>query len=287
MISKIYADKNKLYFSTYIGIGIQNTRICERLDTKYSSLSKLYWDSPINIFFTFKENIAISNFITNIQFDFLAPNKFGSISDYDYYSLGQVSQYSKHSNHTDNDFSFYFDFGYLLKISNLSIIPSICGKYQFRKNSAWDGYLQVQETGFTWTEEENKQNVVGNVISYEQEIFIPFFSIQTKYKLNEEFSILGTLKYSPYFFANCTDCHHIRNIEFFDKIKGKIYFGFDLYIQYKRFGVILTYEYLNSSSKSKTYSSNVGINDSSKEYNANYIPGISSNIFAIGFYCKF
>lgn len=286
MISKLYADKNNLSFSTYIGTGIQNTRICERLDTKYTSLSKLYWNSPVNIFFNFKENIEISNFITNIQFNFLIPNKNGNISDYDYYSLGQISQYSKHTNYTDNDFSFYIDFGYLIDFSNFIIIPLICGKYQFRKNSAWNGYLQVPESGVSWTGEENKQNVTGNVISYEQEIFIPFFSIQTKYILND-FFISGTLKYSPYFFANCIDCHHIRNIEFFDKISGKIYLGFDICIQYKRFGLIITYEHLNSSSKSETYSSNVGINDSVKKYNANYIPGISSNIFAVALYYKF
>ena len=137
--SRIYA----VAFTSVGSIGIQNATVCEELNSKYSSLSRLNWCIPLSISLGLNEELLISGFVSCVSINTSLPGKLGTMIDCDYYFSGVVSQYSSHSAHIDTDCSFCIDLGYKFSFNDISIIPFISGKYQRRKYSAWGGYVQI------------------------------------------------------------------------------------------------------------------------------------------------
>ncbi|NLM01333.1 MAG: omptin family outer membrane protease [Treponema sp.] len=278
----MYAGAENVSFSSSCFLGLQNTTVCEKLDGKYAPVSRLNWSAPVSIDLGIEEKIILFNFISLFKTQFVIPNAIGTMTDYDYFLSGAVSQYSNHTNHVDNDCCFCIDFGYVIDIGRLSLVPLFGGQYQMRKYSAWDGYVQIPEAGFSWTGSEEKKNIAGNVISYEQHILSPFLKFQIEYDFRQNALVCGTLKYSPYIFAHCIDTHYLRNKQFDDKMRGGFSFGVELRFHFKIFGLIFSYEYTKSGSNANTYVREVGITDSSAQIISGYIPGIESSVWHIG-----
>ncbi|MCH5294767.1 MAG: omptin family outer membrane protease [Treponema sp.] len=176
---------------------------------------------------------------------------------------------------------------YRFSFNDISIIPFISGKYQRRKYSAWGGYVQIPSGGQNKTENDETQNIVGNVISYEQQVMFLALKLNVEYNISRTMSVLGILKYSPYIYANCIDTHHVRNKQFIDKMNGGFCVGTELEFRYKAIGIIISYEYLKSSSNAKTHIGDVGITESSNALVSGYVPGIKSSIWFVGCMYKF
>lgn len=268
--------------SASVTAGIKNSTVYELLDSKYSCISKLVWKEPASPYFGFSGKLSFSQFICNIGLNFSFPNNFGTMEDFDYYMSGEVCQYSKHTNHLDNDCSLCADFGYDFDIGKFSAVPFIGCCYQYRKFSASDGYLQIPETGNAWTGNEEKRTVSGTGICYEQNIFLLFIKLNVNYSFYRDFSITGSIKFSPYLFASCIDTHYFRNRQFFDKMNGGISFNGEIKFYFKQYGIFVSYEYLKSSKNAKTYTQGTGISDSKRTLSKNSIPGIESYIWCLG-----
>ena len=103
--SRIYA----VAFTSVGSIGIQNATVCEELNSKYSSLSRLNWCIPLSISLGLNEELLISGFVSCVSINTSLPGKLGTMIDCDYYLSGVVSQYSSHSAHIDTDCSFCID----------------------------------------------------------------------------------------------------------------------------------------------------------------------------------
>ena len=267
---------------SFIKTGAKGYSVFELLDNNYSSVSKLIWKNPINSNFGIEENISVFRFKCTLGLDFSIPNEWGSIEDFDYYVSGNVRQYSKHTNHLDNDYSFFADFGYNFYSKKLSVNLLLGCQYQHRTFSALDGYLQIPEIGNNWTGNEIKKVVSGNGICYEQKILLPFIKLNINYAFTRVFSIIETIRFSPYLFATCTDTHYFRNKQFIDKMNGGFCLCEEVKLHLNKYSFIFSYEYLKSSSNAKTYTQEIGITDSKRNVSKNYVPGIESSIWYMG-----
>lgn len=269
-------------FSPSIKTGIKYCSVYELLNSKYSSVSKLVWKNPLNPYFGFNGNIYVSNFICNVDIDFSISNAWGIMEDFDYYMSGEICQYSKHTNHLDNDHSFYVDFGYDFNLKKLSVTPMIGCQYQSREFSAVNGYLQIPEIGKNWEGNEEKRIISGKGIDYEQKLFLPFIKMSINYSFKKDFSIRGSIRFSPYLYATCTDTHYFRNKQFIDKINGGFCLCGEAKLHLKKYSFVFSNEYLKTFPNAETYTQDIGITDSKRYLCKNYIPGIESSIWYVG-----
>lgn len=269
-------------FSSFVRAGAKGGTVLELLDGKYSCVSKLVWSESAAVSLGFTESVSFSNFVCNADVNFSIPNEWGTMLDFDYYLSEAVCQYSKHQNHLENNCDFSADFGYEFNIRRFSIFPFLGVQFENRKFSAWNGYLQIPETGQIWNGSEEKKNISGCGISYEQKIFLPFIKIQVVYDFLNDFALSVNVKFSPYFYADCTDTHYFRNKEFSDNINGGICIGGEIQLKYKRFSLIFAYEFLKSFSNVQTYARSTGVTDSQKTLVAGYFPGIECHIWFVG-----
>ncbi len=80
-----------IVFSTYAGslsssltLGINGEEVHEIVDSKYAPLSKLIWKDPIFMTVGVSEKISISDFSVDLGMNFVIPNEWGTMTDYDY-----------------------------------------------------------------------------------------------------------------------------------------------------------------------------------------------------------
>lgn len=149
------------------------------------------------------------------------------MEDYDYLIPNSIepSNYSWHDNYLDKDFSCDIEGGYIFHLANWYITPSIGFKYFNRKWTASDGYLQYPATG-AWSGDEQKVSLNGPVISYEQAVWYPYITMELGY--NHIFSNENRIKIAirgaiyPYICAETNDIHFLRNMQFYDSLRGGI-----------------------------------------------------------------
>ncbi len=275
-----------VFSETSLFVKVSGGSICETLSTSYADVSCLAWKIPFYIDFAFEEKISFYNFLCGVDLNFSLPNKFGTMEDRDFYLSGGISQFSKHENHLENNYFACVNFGYDFTFEKFSIQPFFGIKYQHRKFSAWNGYGQSPISGESFTGNEEKIYFTGNGISYEQNIFEPFFKITSTYKFKKDFYFESSLNFSPYIFATCLDSHYFRSKEFFDEMNGGFSFAFEVKLYFKKAGLYFSYECLKTSNNAKTFNCDIGQSASSKVLAEGYIPGIFSNIYSLGFfYC--
>ncbi|MBQ8681136.1 MAG: omptin family outer membrane protease [Treponema sp.] len=266
---KAYAED---CFSHKFSCGIKAKQVCELVNTKYSLLSKLVWETTA-FTFCFEESISFSSFQFNLGVNTAIPNTCGTMTDSDYYMSGSLSQYSEHSNHLEYDWCFWCDAGYKLAFRNLVIVPMLSAEIQNRKFSAWNGCIQKNE---------EKYDIVGNGISYKQMIFMPLVKVNMNYMIKSRFNIQGSVRYSPFFYANCIDVHYFRNKVFFDELNGGFCIGGEIRLYFQHIGFIISYDYMKSGSNANTKSRNTGVDSAESIMLTNYTPAIELSSFYIG-----
>ena len=281
-----HLNAQKVFTETSLFVKSSGGKVYETLDISYAKVSCLTWEIPFYLDFAAEEKISFYNFLSSFGINFSIPNNFGSIEDRDFYLSGDICQFSKHENHLDSSYFAFVNFGCNFLINNFKIIPLLGLKYQFRKFSAWNGYVQSPSSGKSWSGNEEKNHFVGNGISYEQNIVQPFLKTSVNYKIKKNFFIEARLTFSPYIFSVCKDSHYFRNKEFIDKMKGGFSFALEAGVHYKKTGLYFSYEYLKTSTNANTWEYETGKKKSDATLIKGYIPGFISSIWSFGFsYC--
>jgi len=151
----------------------------------------------------------------------MIPIKSGILEDYDYLSSSDkiITNYSKHDIYVDKDYELQLKI-YLqnnLIEDTYYLNPFIRLTYNNFKITARDGFLQYPEVnGSEWDGSEKKLYLTGEIISYEQSIFLPNFGFKNILRFNNFYTLTISGSYSPFIFVDSLDSHYLRLIQFYD-----------------------------------------------------------------------
>jgi len=237
-------------------------------------ISRLDWSDRIVPVVGFTGQIEAYNFILSLGITSAVPVLSGEMEDYDYLipNSAEPSLYSWHDLYLDKDFSCRIEGGYKFQLKDWRLTPSAGFKYINRKWTASDGFLQYPITG-TWTGNEPKKNLNGQVISYEQAVWFPYLTLELGYNhtFNNESKIQIAVHGAiyPYICAETNDIHFLRDKQFYDSLRGGLGWKYGVIIRFypknvNGLGFILHsgYETINNV-KGVTSANDTGINDGS------------------------
>lgn len=269
----------RLDFTFESDVGLKNGRVDEIVYQDEKMISLLEWNVLLLPTINLKTNFTIKNFIFDCNCIFAIPTKLGNLKDYDFLSTDDnVTLFSKHDLIIDNDFSFNFDIGYnFFQLNNFSLLATIGFSYNNRKYSARDGYVEYAV----------KNELSGIVISYEQEIWYPFVKFDFTFVPSDFIETSFSTSIFPYIFANTLDSHFLRQVQFYDVMRGG--FGVELNFSFVTkfskddifFNLNVTYQYLHC--KGNIFSNNIGIKNSNFILSKDCIAQMRCNFFMFDF----
>jgi outer membrane protease len=186
-------------------------------------ISRLDWNENVAAFAELSGKLSLGGFFVKTGLLSAIPPQYpvGKMRDYDFLlaDSSKVSHYSSHDAYLDKHFHLNAAFGYVFSLRDFEITPSIGYAFLNRKWTAVDGFLQYPEAGEEWTGSEAEQKVSGTVISYEQAVHIPFFTVGIAYKTaSQRIELNGSLY--PYMWSNTLDSHFMRTLQFYDTMRG-------------------------------------------------------------------
>ena len=271
----------RLDFTFESDVGLKNGRVDEIVYQDEKMISLLEWNVLLLPTINLKTNFTIKNFIFDCNCIFAIPTKLGNLKDYDFLSFetSGITHFSRHDLIVDNDFSFNFDIGYNFLEANKFYLSSFLGfSYGNRKYTARDGYIEYT----------SKENLIGIVISYEQEIWYPFIKFDFTFVPSDFIKLGFSASIFPYILANTLDSHFLRQVQFYDIMRGG--FGSELNFSFVTrnskvddmfFKLNITYQYLNC--KGNSFSNNIGIKNSNFTLTEDCIAQIQCNFFMFDF----
>ncbi len=253
-------------------------------------ISLLEWETPFLPAISFRNQLGLSNFVFDIFYSSAIPVKMGTMCDYDYIlgTSNNISNFSKHELFVDKDFSVGTNFGWKsLCFEKIFFIPNIGFSYTNKKFSAQNGYLQYPQNGNSWTGNEDKENLLGTVISYEQSIWTISVGMKFGLKITEDFQFGLETKYYPYVHIDSIDSHFLRQVQFYDSMKkgcgGKLIFDINAFPfqTNKELGLKISCIYEKISCRGLSYFANIGLSSSSFTKLDNVVSGLDSEYFSI------
>lgn len=202
--------------------GIFSNRAQEHVLENNEGVSRLVWQDPLVPAFSLKGKVEYYGFFFVSGIRSAIPVQSGNIEDYDFLLPGSdlSSQYSQHKAYLDKHFDISAEAGYTIRPPYYASL-SLFGGFLYRnyKWSAVDGFLQYPDAG-AWTGNEPRQNITGPVISYEQAVFIPFIGVEIIESFFVRWGLSFKALYYPYIFAETIDTHFLRDLKFYDTLKG-------------------------------------------------------------------
>lgn len=270
----------RLDFTFESDVGLKNGRVDEIVYQDEKMISLLEWNVLLLPTINLKTNFTIKNFIFDCNCIFAIPTKLGNLKDYDFLSFetSGITHFSRHDLIVDNDFSFNFNIGYNFLEVNKFYLSSFLGfSYGNRKYTARDGYIEYT----------SKENLIGIVISYEQEIWYPFIKFDFTFVPSDFIETSFSTSIFPYIFANTLDSHFLRQVQFYDVMRGG--FGVELNFSFVTkfskddifFNLNVTYQYLHC--KGNSFSNNIGIKNSNFILSKDCIAQMRCNFFMFDF----
>lgn len=265
-------EKSPVSFNFENGLGMSHSFVNESVLQNDVTISDLDWKTILlpNVNMGFQFSYRWFSFGAN--FNSAIPVKTGSIEDFDCLATNSndITNFSKHDLYVDKDYKVeaYLQFSFLWgnRFSKISSFVG-CG-FKNKKYSARDGFLQYPEvSGNLWTGNEPKVDVTGNVISYEQSYFYPFFGVV----YSQDFDILYwsfSFAYYPYISAKALDSHYLRLTQFYDSMNNGsgslslLSVGYFPESWNYLHGFMLTFSFQNVFSQGKSSSNNIGIKKS-------------------------
>lgn len=253
-------------------------------------ISLLEWETPFLPAISFRNQLGLSNFVFDIFYSSAIPVKIGTMCDYDYIlgTSNNISNFSKHELFVDKDFTFEVNTSWKSpSFGKMFIVPNIGFSYTNKKFCAQNGYLQYPENGNNWTGNEDKEKLLGTVISYEQSIWDISVGLKLGFKLTEFFQIGLEGKYYPYLHIDTIDSHFLRQIQFYDTMRngqgGKIIFDIEAYPfkNNRDFGLKMACIYEKISCRGYSYFSDIGLSSSDFSKLDNVKSGLDSEYFFI------
>lgn len=274
----------KIHFEFTTGLGISSSINNEYVFENSKMISKLEWLQYASPILNADAKLSFFNTFVQVEMIFAIPMKCGVLNDYDFLLTNSdaISKYSHHAIYLDKHFDLSFKTGYEFSFGNkdkvhFKLIPYTILLYRMQKWAAHNGYFQYPSSG-KWTGNEEKQQVSGNIVTYEQSIFLPQLSLRFDVLLQKKWAFSVWFAACPYIISDTLDSHFLRNQQFFDTLRGGFDFTIGTQILYKKFLFSFTYEYL-SVKNGTTHSGTIGnIGAFAK---SNSTPGITSHKFTI------
>jgi outer membrane protease len=192
-----------------------------------STLSRLDWDENGVPAVTVAGQLNVWNFFLAASVVAAIPAKSGLMQDYDWVLPDKTrnTHYSRHDASIDHHFDGSAKLGYTWRLKNWRFSPAGGFLYRTRKWSAANGYLQYGSyTGpdAYLTGNEQKLNLFGTGVSYEQIMFIPFAGIEIGYRFNEQFELMLDGNIYPYMWIHSFDNHFLTGVQYYDLMNGGI-----------------------------------------------------------------
>jgi len=191
-------------------------------------ISRLDWDENGVPFIGVNGRLVFFNCFLNAAVLSAIPPLYaaGSMDDYDFLlpDSDDISYYSHHNAYLDKHYEMNLSLGYVFSVNNIEITPSTGYLFINRKWRAAGGFLQYPAAGQKWTGDEPKQNVEGTVITYEQILHLPFFSVGIAYKMQPLKIEAAGIVY-PFIWCDTLDSHFVsapRPAQFYDEMEGGI-----------------------------------------------------------------
>jgi outer membrane protease len=243
--------------------------------------SQLDWQQYAVPYIQAKETIRAYNAFLNVSLLSAIPFECGIIEDYDWLNddTSILSDYSCHDLYLDKRFDITANAGYTFNYNKFFIAPGLGVTYRSQKWSGYDGYGQDGDDD-VWTEDTDKTEYSGNVISYEQSIVMPFISLQSGYAINQKMNISLDLLVYPYLYINDIDNHYTKDKEYLDEMRGGGGISIGSTITYKKIALQISYEYLYVDDGTIYYTT-IGSSDTTIYESADATAGTSSSLFSI------
>ena len=245
------------------------------------TMSHLDWQQYAVPYIQAKETIRAYNAFLNVSLLSAIPFECGIIEDYDWLNddTSILSEYSCHDLYLDKRFDITANAGYTFNCSKFFIAPGLGITYRSQKWSGYDGYGQYSDDD-VWSEDTEKTEYSGNVISYEQNMLLPFISVQSAYTINKDWNAKLDLFIYPYLYINDIDNHYTKDIEYIDEMRGGGGISVSGTIAYKKIALQISYEYLYVDDGTIYYTS-IGSSDTSYYEYTDSTAGTSSSIFSL------
>jgi len=216
-------------------IGCKSCKVNEIVYEENQIVSDLVWQQIFTPYVSMNVFCSAYKFHFDTLFETSVPVQTGFLEDYDYLnSANIVSNYSRHDLYVDKDFSIQFQLSYdLIDIKNKYIFSPQTGVvYQNRKFCAQNGFLQYPEdSSKNWTGNEEKTELSGIVISYEQSFWHLYLGFENTFIFkNTILKVSGS--YYPYISVDSIDSHYLRSVQFFDSMQSMQ--GFDAKVSFSK-----------------------------------------------------
>lgn len=212
-------------------------------------MSRLDWTSYAAPVVALSGEVSAFHAVLGAGFRIAVPVRCGTMEDWDYlgYDTGRATNYSKSDLIMNKNYALEVSAGYEFLLRGFRILPAAGFSYRNKKLEASGGYLQYgsldESNGGYWSEGLKKYDLAGTVITYEQQFFMPFLSLQAEYAFcgNWRAKVFG--RWSPSVRCDAIDMHNERMTQFNDFMEGGHGFSLGTEIQYKRVSLSLSYAY--------------------------------------------
>jgi outer membrane protease len=177
-------------------------------------LSRLDWQEHFIPFLTIAGTFEVKNVILYLNLTSGLPGKGGVMEDYDFLDSGDAAHthYSQHRAGLEDHLEINPSVGYRFRLGDFSITPAVNFTYQARTWAATDGYTQYPG--------QEKRDMAGEVITYEETAWFPGVSLTLDYSFWNRFNVSVEGRFYPYMEFSTIDTHILRLTQFYDSMKG-------------------------------------------------------------------
>ena len=245
--------------------GVKTGRVKEFVISDLGTISELDWNADVVPFMKASGRINVFNAVLDLSVSSAIPVRTGSIQDYDWVTsgisgiFGYPVQYSTHDCYLDKMFTLEAKTGYCFHIFSLDLLPEAGIDYRNRKFSARNGWGQYSTDGSPITDSIEKTYFSGTILSYEQQLVLPFASLEAGYTFFSGLSVALSGRVYPFIAADSIDSHYTTKTQYFDSMRGGFGFSVGTSVQYRQFGLSVEYEYMKCvSGSSKSAAVGVG-----------------------------
>lgn len=282
------AEKSENFNWGYsISAGIHSGKTQEFVNASTYTMSRLDWQTYCSPVVQLAGNVNIFHAIIDADFYTVIPLKCGEMEDWDW--IG--SDHSKATNYSisdltiNKDYQFNVKTGYEFLFKGFRILPEIGFEYRNRKYEANGGYYQYgsmdNSNGGYWSSSLKKYDLYGTVMTYEQQLFMPYVYLDAEYTFCKNWTAKLFGSYIPYIKCDAIDFHCATSTklyqynDFMDKGCG---FTVGTEIQFKRLSLSAEYEWLKCDSGHTTQRNLANVSDFTE---ADTTPGTESSMFSV------
>ena len=261
----ISAEESRVVLSYNSGLTYKTGYVDELVYNQSSILSKLHWEERNILGHIFNTSIRYGRLSLSGSMLYSLPCDRNYIQDYDYLFDENISHFSEHNNQLEKDVSLYLKATFCFPIINsFEFIPYIGYFKSNKKFSAYNGYSQYPEEG-VWTGNESKKEVIGYVISYEQQIDSLLFGFDLTYLFNKKLKLSFNAIYYPTLHIKSLDSHFLRKVQFLDVMDQEYAYELGLKLTYlltTHLDILVNFSYQKIKCSGLSYSNSIGYKDS-------------------------